>query len=87
MSGVSLVQEIIGILTAGLVDFGEALGTGVQSLVDGLFFTTTGTGADATTTLSTFGVLILAFAAIALCVGLSRVIIRWISSLGGSRIG
>lgn len=74
----AVLQEIIGLLTDGLVAFGEGIGSGVSSMVTSLFLT----GSGETTTLSTFGGLIVVFAGIALTIGLSRWIMNWVTSLG-----
>lgn len=74
----AVLQEIIGLLTDGLVAFGEGIGSGVSSMVTSLFLTGTGE----TTALSTFGGLIVVFAGIALTIGLSRWIMNWVTSLG-----
>lgn len=86
MSGTSIMQEIITIMTSGITQFAQAIGSGLSSLVKAVFLETTGTGAEATTSISTFGVLVIVFAGIALVIGLSRLVVSWIGSLGGSRV-
>lgn len=85
MSGVEVVTEIIEILVAGLVDLGTGIGEGVSNFVQSLAFTTTGTGDNATTEMSIFFVIVVVFASIALGIGLTRLVFRWIQSLGGSK--
>lgn len=82
MTGTQVVSAIVEILVSGLTEFATGLGEGIGALAKALFFETTGTGADATTTLSVFGILICVFAAISLTIGLSRLIFHWLSSLG-----
>lgn len=85
MTGIAVVEQIVGILVSGITGLASGIGTGVQSLVNALWFTTTGTGSDAVTTMSVFAVMVCVFAAIGLAVGLSRLIFNWLGSLGGSR--
>lgn len=86
MSASAIMTEIISILVSAITSLASGIGSGISDLVDAVFFTTTGTGADATTTLSTFGIMICIFAGISLAVGLSRLIVHWLSTLGGSRV-
>lgn len=86
MTGVQILQAIIEILVGGIQPVAEAIGTGLSTLATSIFLQTTGTGSDAVTTLSTFGVLIVVFAGISLAIGLCRLVVRWISTLGGSRV-
>lgn len=83
MEGTAIVTQIIAILTAGINGIATGIGSGLSQLVNSIFFTTTG---DATT-MSTFGVLVVVFAGISLAIGLCRLVVRWLSTLGGSRIG
>lgn len=82
MSGVDIVQEVVTILVSGLKKMATGIGEGVSELAKALFFTTNGTGAEATQELSVFGTLIIVFAGIALAIGLSRLIFHWLTSLG-----
>jgi hypothetical protein len=82
VDGVSIVTEIIGILTAGITGIATGIGNGLKELVDNIFFTTSGE----TTVMSTFGIMVCVFAGISLAIGLSRLIVQWLSSLGGSRV-
>lgn len=83
MDGTAIVTEIIEILTAGITGIATGIGSGLKSLVDNIFFTT---AAEGGATMSTFGIMICVFAGISLAIGLSRLIVRWLSSLGGSRV-
>lgn len=82
MTGVEIVQAVVQILVSGIKEMSVGLGEGISELAKALFFTTTGTGAEATQSLSIFGVLICVFAGISLCIGLSKLIFHWLSSLG-----
>lgn len=82
MDGSAIVAEIIEILTSGITGIATGIGSGLKGLVDNIFFTTSGE----TTTMSTFGIMVCVFAGISLAIGLSRLIVRWLSSLGGSKV-
>lgn len=82
MNATALLAEIISILTGGIVGIGEGVGAGLSALATSIFLTGTGE----TQTLSTFGVITIIFAAVSLGIGLCRLIVRWISTLGGSRV-
>lgn len=82
MDGSAIVTEIIEILTSGITGIATGIGSGLKGLVDNIFFTTSGD----TTTMSTFGIMVCVFAGISLAIGLSRLIVRWLSSLGGSKV-
>lgn len=82
-----MLQAIIEILVGGITGIAEGIGSGLTTLATSIFLTTTtGTGGESTTTLSTFAVLTIVFAGISLAIGLSRLVVRWVSSLGGSRV-
>lgn len=82
MSGVQIMQSIIEILVGGISGVAEGVGEGLSTLAQSIFLQTTGDGAEATTELSTFGVLIVVFAGISLAIGLCRWVVNFISSLG-----
>ena len=86
MAGTSIVQEIISILVAGISGIATGIGDGIKALVDSVFFTTTSSGGTTTTTMSTFGIMVCVFAGISLAIGLSRLIVHWLSTLGSSRV-
>lgn len=81
MTGVAMVEQIVGILVAGIKGLATGIGEGVSDLAQNLFLTGTGE----TQTLSVFGTLICVFAGISLCIGLSRLIFQWVSSLGARK--
>lgn len=83
MDGTAILTQIIEILVGGITGIAEGIGSGLSTLATSIFLTT---GEGGTTGLSTFGVLVVVFAGISLAIGLSRLVVRWISSLGGSRV-
>lgn len=86
MTGAEIVAQIISILGSGITGVAGFIGSGINTLVNDLFFTTTGTGADAVTTMSMFGIMVCVFAGISLAIGLSRLIVQWLGSLGGKNV-
>lgn len=79
MDGTSIVTQIIAILVAGIKGIATGIGEGISSLVQSVFFTTTGD----VTSMSVFAILVCVFAGISLAVGLSRKVVSWLGSLGG----
>lgn len=75
-----LLQEIVGILTGGIVKMAEGIGTGLQQLVTSLFLKVGDAGAIEG--LSTFGIVVCVFGGVALAIGLSRFVLRWVSTFG-----
>ena len=82
MTGSAIIAEIISILTSGITGIAGAIGGGLNDLVQNLFFTTTGD----TSAMSMFGIMVCVFAGISLAIGLSRLVVQWLGSLGGSGI-
>lgn len=82
MTGVQIMQAIIEILVGGISGVATGIGQGLSTLAQSVFLQTTGEGAQATTSLSTFGVLVVVFAGISLAIGLSRWVVNFIASLG-----
>lgn len=82
MSGTAIVEQIVQILTAGITNIASAVGQGLSTLAQNVFLT--GTGENQT--LSVFGTLVVVFAGISLCIGLCKLAVMWISTLGGSRM-
>lgn len=78
----AILTEIISLLTSGITGIATGIGSGLSTLVQEIFLTGTGE----TQTLSVFGAVIVIFAGISLAIGLSRLCVKWISSLGGSRL-
>ena len=79
-----VLNSIIELSTGGLSKMATGIGTGIGNLVTEVFLTTGENGE--VTGLSTFGGVIAIFAGISLAVGLSTLVVRWVSSLGGSRM-
>ena len=82
MTGVQIMQAIIEILVGGISGVATGIGQGLSTLAQSVFLQTTGEGAQAVTSLSTFGVLVVVFAGISLAVGLSRWVVNFVASLG-----
>ena len=82
MTGVEMMKAIIEILVGGITEMAKGIGGGLSTLAQSIFLQTTGEGASATTSLSTFGILIVVFAGISLAVGLSRWVVNFVASLG-----
>ena len=82
MTGVQIMQAIIEILVGGLSGVATGIGQGLSTLAQSVFLQTTGSGESATTSLSTFGVLVVVFAGISLAIGLSRWVVNFVASLG-----
>ena len=82
MTGVEMMKSIIEILVGGITEMAKGIGGGLSTLAQSIFLQTTGEGAQATTSLSTFGILIVVFAGISLAVGLSRWVVNFVASLG-----
>ena len=77
----ALLQELIGYLVGGITGIASGLGTGITSLVTALFISGTGT-TDDPYGLSVFGSVIAIFGGVSLAIGISRLIFKWIVSLG-----
>ena len=73
-----ILQEIITLLTAGITQLATGIGTGLKSLVSSIFLEVSGD----TTTLSTFGGIVVVFAGISLAIGLCRWVMSFVTSLG-----
>lgn len=73
-----ILSEIIQILVGGITGVAEGIGSGLSTLAQSIFLSTTGD----TTTLSVFGTLIVVFAGISLAIGLSRWVVNFVASLG-----
>ena len=73
-----VLQSIIELLVNGLVAMGKGIGSGLNQTVTSMFLDTTGS----TTTLSTFGGIIVVFAAISLAIGLTQLVYHFVTSLG-----
>ena len=79
MSGV--LTEIVQLLVGGIQGIAQGIGQGLQQLVTAIFLTGEGTSASPYA-LSVYGGVIVVFAGISLAIGLCRMIVYWVSSLG-----
>lgn len=76
MQGV--LTEIVSLLTGGITGIATGIGSGLQDLVTNIFLT----GSGENQTLSTFGAITIVFGGVALAIGLSRFVLRFLTSLG-----
>lgn len=80
-----ILTAIIEILVGGITGIAQGIGQGLSTLVTDIFVTGAGT-TESPYALSVFGTVIVVFAGIALAIGLCRLVVKWISTLGGSRM-
>lgn len=80
---VDVLGEIVRILVGGLTEMGQGIGTGLNTMVTSLFITSTTVEGVTTQSLSTFGGVVAIFGGIALAVGLTTLVTKFIMSLGG----
>lgn len=78
VDGEAIMSEIVSILTSGITNFGSGLAGGINGYVKALFISSTGG-------LSTTGVVIVVFGAIALVTGITALVWNWISTLGARK--
>ena len=77
-----VLNEIITLLTSGISGIATGIGDGLGNLVESIFLKV---GSEGTVEgLSVFGGVIVIFAGVGLAVGLSKLVVHWISGLGGS---
>lgn len=76
VSAVGWVDSIVDTLMSGLTSTGEAIGQGLSTMANAIFINADGTG------LSTFGILVVVFAAISLGLSLTRWVLNFCSSWG-----
>lgn len=81
----TILTKIITLITSGFTAMAEGIGTGLSSLITHIFFITN-VESGAITDLSVFGYVTIIFAGIGLCVGLSKLVVKWLGSLGGSKM-
>ena len=75
IDGRIIVKEMVEILIAGITSVAEGIGAGLSALATNIFLTSSGG-------ISVFGVLVLCFGGISLALGLSYMIVNWVTSLG-----
>ena len=78
----SVLSDIITILVDGITEYAAGFGAGLGAAAEAIFLTTGEGGAQ---TLSTFGGLIVVFAALSLAIGVTKLIFNWVTSLGASK--
>lgn len=74
----AILQEIITLLTSGITQMAQGIGSGLKELVTSIFLETSGDSQA----LSVFGGIMIVFAGIALAIGLSRWVVNWLTSFG-----
>lgn len=77
----AVLTEIINLLVGGISGIATGIGAGLSNLVQQIFLAGTGTENDPYK-LSVFGGVIVIFAGVALAIGLSKMIVNWVTSLG-----
>lgn len=75
----AVLNEIVELMTNGIISIGSAIGDGLSAIAHSVFLTE---GAGDATQLSTFGALIVIFAGISLALGLARWVLNFCTSLG-----
>ena len=78
----AVLTEIISLLVGGIQGIASGVGSGLSTLATSVFLTES----EGTQKLSAFGGIIVVFAGISLAIGLCRLVVQWISSLGGHRM-
>lgn len=78
-----VLENIIDLLVGGITGIASGIGTGLASLVQSIFLEV-GDNGDIVG-LSVFGGVIIVFAGVSLAIGLSTLVVHWITSLGSSK--
>ena len=76
-----VLNEIITLLTDGIGSIATGIGAGLGNLVQEIFLKVNESGE--VVGLSTFGGVIVIFAGVSLAIGLSKLVVNWVSGLGG----
>ena len=79
----NILTSIITLLTTGITEMATGIGAGLGNLVTEIFLVV---GENGTYELSVFGGVVVIFAGIGLAVGLSKLVVHWISTLGASNM-
>ena len=82
MAVTDLIQAIVDAIGGSIVEIAQKLGEGISAIVTNLVYVTTGTGADAVTTLSPFAILALVLMGLSLGFSLFRWGLNFFTSLG-----
>lgn len=80
----AILQSIIEILVGGITGVASGIGSGLSTLVTDIFVSGTGS-TESPYTLTVFGTMVVVFAGIALALGLCRLIVHWVTTLGSAR--
>ena len=75
-----VLNEIISLLTDGIGSIATGIGEGLGNLVQEIFLKVNESGE--VVGLSTFGGVIVIFAGVSLAIGLSKLVVNWVSGLG-----
>lgn len=79
----AVLNEVIDLLTGGISGMASGIGGGLGNLVESIFLKV---GTDGSVEgLSVFGGVIVVFAGVGLAIGLSKLVVHWITSLGASK--
>lgn len=81
----AVLSEMISLLVAGVTGIATGIGEGLTALIKQIFVTGAGT-TESPYALSVFGSVILIFAGIGLAIGLSRLVVHWLTTLGASNM-
>lgn len=79
MTGIQILTSIIEILVGGITSMASGIANGIIAMITDLFFVS---AEGAITGLSVFGILVAVFAGISISVSLTRLVYRWLISLG-----
>lgn len=78
----AVLNEIIELLVGGITGIANGIGEGLGNLVQSIFLDTS---TDGVVKLSVFGGVVIVFAGVGLAIGLSKLVVHWITSLGASK--
>lgn len=80
----AILNEIIDLLVGGITGIATGIGSGLANLVQSIFLKVGENGAIEG--LSTFGGVVIVFAGVSLAIGLSKLVVHWVTSLGASNM-
>lgn len=81
----AILTEIIQILVGGITQVASGIGSGLSTLVQNIMVSGAGTQ-ESPYALTTFGIIVVVFAGIGLALGLCRLIVHWVTTLGASNV-
>lgn len=79
-----ILTAIIEILVGGITGVASGIGEGLSTLVTNIFVSGAGT-TESPYTLTVFGTMVVVFAGIALALGLCRLVVHWVTTMGSAR--